>query len=110
LIHFGVDTGALLEAMRDAGGDVIGVDWRLPLDLAWEHIGHLRGLQGNLDPLVLLGPWEVVEREARVILDRAGGRPGHIFNTGHGLHPQTPPDQVARLVDLVHAISGDRER
>jgi uroporphyrinogen decarboxylase len=109
LIHFGTDTGALLEAMRDAGGDPIGIDWRIPLDTAWERIGHDTGVQGNLDPLVLLAPWDVVEREARAILDRAAGRAGHIFNTGHGLHPHTPPDQVARLVDLVHTASGNRE-
>jgi uroporphyrinogen decarboxylase len=110
LIHFGADTGALLEAMRNAGGEVIGIDWRLPLDLAWGRIGHDRAVQGNLDPMVLLGPWDVVEREARAILHRAAGRSGHVFNTGHGLHPQTPPDQVARLVDLVHSISGASTR
>jgi uroporphyrinogen decarboxylase len=106
LIHFGTDTGSLLGAMRDAGGDVIGIDWRVPLDTAWERIGPQHGVQGNLDPLVLLAPWEVIAREARAILARAGGHPGHVFNTGHGLHPQTPPDHVARLVDLVHAASG----
>jgi uroporphyrinogen decarboxylase len=102
-IHFGTGTSSLLEAMRDAGGDAIGIDWRVPLDRAWQRIGHDRAVQGNLDPLVLLGPWEVVERESRAILDRAGGRPGHVFNVGHGIHPQTDPDQLRRLVELVHA-------
>lgn len=102
-IHFGTSTGSLLPAMRDAGGDVVGADWRIPLDRAWEEIGHDRGIQGNLDPMVLLGPWDVVEREAIAILRRAGGRRGHVFNTGHGLHPETPPDTVAHLVEFVHA-------
>lgn len=103
VIHFGADTGALLEAMRAAGGDCIGIDWRVPLDLAWQRVGYDRAVQGNLDPLVLQGPWEVVERESRAILSRAAGRPGHIFNTGHGLHPRTPPEQLERLVEFVHA-------
>lgn len=104
-IHFGTATGALLEAMRDAGGDTIGVDWRVPLDHAWERIGTDRGVQGNLDPIVLQGPWTTVKREAEAILRRAKARPGHIFNTGHGLHPKTPPDQLARLVEYVHEAS-----
>ncbi len=102
VIHFGTGTSSLLEAMRDVGGDGIGIDWRIPLEVAWQRIGRDRAIQGNLDPLVLLGPWEVVERESRAILDRAGGRPGHIFNVGHGIHPQTDPDQLQRLVELVH--------
>jgi uroporphyrinogen decarboxylase len=101
-IHFGTDTGALLEDMAAAGGSVIGVDWRVPLDLAWDRIGPDRAVQGNLDPLVLLGPWPVVERTAKLVLQHAGGRPGHIFNLGHGLHPDTPVDNVIRLVELVH--------
>jgi uroporphyrinogen decarboxylase len=101
-IHFGTGTGALLEAMRDAGGACVGVDWRIPLDVAWERIGHDRSVQGNLDPLVLLAPWEVVQREADAILTRSGGRPGHIFNVGHGIHPQTDPDTIRRLVEHVH--------
>lgn len=104
-IHFGTATGALLEAMRAAGGSTIGVDWRVPLDLAWDRIGHDRGVQGNLDPIILQAPWPIVRREAEAILCRAGCRPGHIFNTGHGLHPQTPPDQLARLVEFVHESS-----
>jgi uroporphyrinogen decarboxylase len=102
IIHFGADAGALLEVMRDAGGSTIGIDWRVPLDVAWKRIGYHRGIQGNLDPLILLGPWEVVRREAGDIIERAAGRPGHIFNTGHGIHPNTDPDNLARLVDYVH--------
>lgn len=105
LIHFGTDTATLLEAMCEAGGSTIGVDWRIPLDTAWSRIGYHRGIQGNLDPLVLQGPWEVVEREAAAILDGAGGRPGHIFNVGHGIHPHTDPDILARLVNFVHERS-----
>jgi uroporphyrinogen decarboxylase len=102
LIHFGTSTGALLESMREAGGSVIGIDWRIPIDVAWERIGFDRAVQGNLDPMVLLAPWNVVQRETDAILRRAGGRPGHIFNVGHGLHPQTPPDTLERLVAFIH--------
>lgn len=102
LIHFGTNTGALLESMREAGGSVIGVDWRVPLDVAWEHIGSDRAVQGNLDPLVLQAPWDVVQREAEAILERVAGRPGHVFNVGHGLHPQTPPENLERLVAFLH--------
>lgn len=102
LIHFGTGTAALLESMRDAGGTTIGVDWRVPLDVAWERIGFDRGVQGNLDPLVLQGPWEVVQREADTVLDQAAGRSGHVFNMGHGIHPLTPPDHLRRLVEHVH--------
>jgi len=104
-VHFGTGTGGLLEAMRQAGGSAIGLDWRVPLDTGWERVGFDRAIQGNLDPLVLQAPWDVVRREAAAVLDRAAGRPGHIFNTGHGLPPATPPDQVARLVDFVHGFS-----
>ena len=101
-IHFGVGTGHLLELLRDAGGDAVGVDHRVPLDEAWRAIGHDHAIQGNLDPAVLLGPWEAVERKARSVLIRAGGRPGHVFNLGHGVLPDTPVDHLRRLVDLVH--------
>ena len=107
LVHFGTGTAALLESMRDAGGTTMGVDWRIPLDIAWARVGYDRGIQGNLDPLVLLGPWEVVEREAEGILRRASSRPGHVFNLGHGIHPQTSPDQLERLVEFVHAFTAD---
>jgi uroporphyrinogen decarboxylase len=89
--------------MRDAGGDAVGVDHRVPLDEAWTTIGHDRAIQGNLDPAALFGPWEAVERKARDILARAGGRAGHVFNLGHGVLPDTPVDHLHRLVDLVHA-------
>lgn len=102
-IHFGVGTGHLLKLMRDAGGDAVGVDHRIPLDEAWTTIGHERAIQGNLDPAVLLGPWDAVERKARDILARAGGRAGHVFNLGHGVLPDTPVDHLRRLTDLVHA-------
>jgi uroporphyrinogen decarboxylase len=100
-IHFGTGTATLLEAMRDAGGDVIGLDWRIPLDEGWERVGHDRGVQGNLEPALLLGPWERVEAATRDVLARAGGRPGHIFNLGHGVLPGTDPAALTRLTQLV---------
>ena len=100
-IHFGTGTTHLLGVMRDAGGDVIGLDWRVPLDRGWELVGDERGVQGNLEPAVLLGPWERAEAAALDVLERAGGRPGHIFNLGHGVLPQTNPDDLGRLVALV---------
>ena len=104
-IHFGTNTATLLDQMKDDGGSTIGVDWRIPLDLAWERIGHERGIQGNLDPTLLLAPPAIMEAGAADVLRRAGGRPGHIFNLGHGLMPQTPLDNVIRLVDFVHEHS-----
>lgn len=104
-IHFGADTGSLLELQRDAGGQVIGLDWRVELDRAWERLGPGVAVQGNLDPAILLGPVEVIRQRARQILGCAGGRPGHIFNLGHGILPQTPVDHVLALVDEVHAQS-----
>lgn len=104
-IHFGTDTGHLLEAQRDAGGDVIGLDWRADLDQCWARLGDSVAVQGNLDPVLLLGPWEEIERQTRIILDQAAGKPGHIFNLGHGILPSTPPDNVRRLVDFVHEAS-----
>jgi uroporphyrinogen decarboxylase len=99
-IHFGTGTSTLLPAMARAGGDVIGLDWRIPLDDGWRLVSD-RAVQGNLDPAVLLGPWERVDAAARDVLARAGGRPGHIFNLGHGVLPQTDPGHLARLVQLV---------
>jgi uroporphyrinogen decarboxylase len=101
-LHFGVGTGALLAEMRDAGGDVIGVDWRRPLDDAWAAIGHDRGIQGNLDPTLLLGPSDRLIAAADDVLRRAGGRAGHIFNLGHGILPQTDLAQVQALARHVH--------
>ena len=100
-IHFGTGTTALLPAMAEAGGDVIGLDWRVPLDHAWDEVGEDRGVQGNLDPAVLLGPCERVETAVRDVLDRAGGRPGHIFNLGHGVLPGTDPGALTRLSEFV---------
>jgi uroporphyrinogen decarboxylase len=101
VIHFGTGTAGLLSLMARAGGDVIGVDWRIRLPDAWRQIGR-RGIQGNLDPAALLEPFPVVERAARRVLAEAEGRPGHIFNLGHGVLPGTPVDTLRRLVDLVH--------
>lgn len=100
-IHFGTNTAGLLECMADAGPDVVGVDWRVHLDEAWARIGD-RGIQGNLEPAVLLGPPELVVARARDILRRAGGRPGHVFNLGHGVLPDSPLDNLKLLVDTVH--------
>ena len=101
-IHFATGDAHLLEDRAAAGGDVIGVDWRVPLDVAWERVGHDRGIQGNLDGAVLLGPWERVEAGAEDVLRRAAGRPGHIFNLGHGVLPETDPADLRRLTELVH--------
>jgi uroporphyrinogen decarboxylase len=100
-IHFGTSTAHLLEEMAGAGSDAVSVDWRLPLDRAWARIGE-RAIQGNLDPTVCLAPWPVVEREAARVLAEANGRPGHVFNLGHGVLADTPADTLRRLVDLVH--------
>jgi uroporphyrinogen decarboxylase len=101
-IHFGVGTSHLLLEMRRAGGDVIGVDWRTPIDQAWDAVGADVGTQGNLDPVACLTPWDVVRRKALEVLRRAGGRDGHVFNLGHGVLPSTPVGTLQRLVDLVH--------
>ena len=102
LIHFGVNTATLLDDMKRDGATVIGVDWRIPLDVAWSTIGPRLSIQGNLDPTVLLGGSDVITRDVTDVLDRAAGRPGHIFNLGHGLLPQTPIDAPQRVVDCVH--------
>jgi uroporphyrinogen decarboxylase len=101
-IHFGVGTGELLGLMSEAGADVVGVDWRVPLDVAWSRVGADKGVQGNLDPALCLAPWPVVEAETRRVLAEADGRPGHIFNLGHGVLPETDPDTLARIVEVVH--------
>ena len=106
-IHFGVGTGELLGLMAGAGADVVGVDWRVPLDQARTRVGD-RAVQGNLDPVTCLAPWEVVAERARATLAAAGPEPGHIFNLGHGVLPATDPDILARLVDLVHQESRAR--
>ena len=101
-IHFGTGTASLLDLMTEAGGDIISIDWRMDLDTAWAHIGYDRGIQGNLDPTLLLTPWNVIEKGMQNVLQRAANRPGHIFNLGHGVLADTPPDMLRRLVDAVH--------
>ena len=105
MIHFGTGTSAMLRQMRDAGGDVIGVDWRIHLDEAWATVGHDVAVQGNLDPLTLFAPLHEIERRVADILRRAGGRPGHIFNLGHGILPMTSIEHVAATIDMVHKLS-----
>jgi uroporphyrinogen decarboxylase len=102
VIHFGVGTGAILGEIRAAGGSVIGADWRTPLDEAWRRIGFDRAIQGNLDPTVLLGPLDRIIAATDDVLERAGGRPGHIFNLGHGILPSTPVEHVQALARYVH--------
>jgi uroporphyrinogen decarboxylase len=104
-IHFGVGTGELLGVMGEAGAEVVGVDWRVPLDEAVSRVEPGKALQGNLDPAILLAPWEVVERRALEVLARGRTAEGHIFNLGHGVLPETNPDVLARLTELVHAAS-----
>ena len=101
-IHFGTGTASLLELMTETGGDIMSIDWRMDLDTAWERIGYDRGIQGNLDPTLLLTPWNIIERSMQDVLQRADNRPGHIFNLGHGVLAPTPPDMLRRLVDAVH--------
>ncbi|HET7342345.1 MAG TPA: uroporphyrinogen decarboxylase [Methylomirabilota bacterium] len=105
VIHFGTGTATLLPLMRQAGGDVIGLDWRVPLDAGWSAVGHDVGVQGNLDPAALLAGPAHFRPRVKDILARAGGRPGHIFNLGHGVFQQTPPEHVQALVDMVHELS-----
>ena len=100
-IHFGTGSTHLLRDMKAVGGDVIGLDWRVQIDRGWEYLGSGRGVQGNLDPAVLLGPWERVEEATDRILDAVAGRRGHIFNLGHGVLPDTDPDRLGRLVEHV---------
>lgn len=104
-IHFGTGTGTLLEAMTEAGGDIISVDWRYDLDEAWQRIGYERGIQGNLDPTLLLAPWETIDAGVKDVLDRAAGRAGHIFNLGHGVLAPTEPEMLRRVVEAVHTLS-----
>jgi uroporphyrinogen decarboxylase len=104
-IHFGVGTGELLRVLGDAGADVVGVDWRVPLDEAARRVPAGKALQGNVDPAVLLAPWEVVESRTREALTRARSAEGHVFNLGHGVLPETDPSVLARLTDLVHSAT-----
>ncbi len=102
IIHFSTNTGGMLELIRDAGGDVIGVDWHIDLGAAWRWLGPDVAVQGNLDPVALLAPWPELKKRVQLVLEQAAGRPGHIFNLGHGILPSTPVDNVRRLVDFVH--------
>ena len=104
-IHFGVGTGELLAAMGEAGADVVGVDWRVPLDQATLRVGPDRALQGNLDPAVTMAPWSAVEEAVRDVLRQGRAAPGHIFNLGHGVLPATDPGMLTRIVELVHEIT-----
>lgn len=105
VLHFGTGTAPLLELIREAGGDVIGFDWRVRLDEAWARVGHDTAVMGNLDPVALFAGVDHVRREAKKILDRAGGRVGHVFNLGHGILPETPVETVISLVEAVHEMS-----
>ena len=105
VIHFGTGTGALLELMRQAGGDVIGLDWRVRLDEAWQRVGHDVAVMGNLDPVALFASQDALRSQAKRILEQAGGRPGHVFNLGHGILPETPVENVIALVEMVHEMS-----
>jgi uroporphyrinogen decarboxylase len=105
LIHFATSNSTLLELMKRAGGDVIGVDWRVNIGEAWARLGYDVAVQGNLDPVILFGPVALIEKKVKKILDSVGGRPGHIFNLGHGILPNTPPDHVAALIEAVHQYS-----
>jgi len=105
VIHFGTGTGGLLESMREAGGDVIGFDWRVQLDESWQRVGYDVAVMGNLDPVALFAGHDYVRAQAQKILRQAAGRPGHIFNLGHGILPETPVENVIALVDAVHELS-----
>ena len=106
VIHFGTGTATLLELMREAGGDVIGLDWRVQLDEGWQRVGHDVAVMGNLDPVTLFAKQDVLRAQAKKILDQAKGRPGHIFNLGHGILPETPVENVIALVEMVHGLQG----
>jgi uroporphyrinogen decarboxylase len=105
VIHFGTDTAGLLECQRAAGGDVIGLDWRVDLDAAWARLGHDVAVQGNLDPTALFAPLPELRRRVEAILGQAAGRPGHVFNLGHGILPETPVAHAQALVGMVHELS-----
>jgi uroporphyrinogen decarboxylase len=108
VIYFGTDMSGMLALLRQTGADVIGVDWRIQLDDAWAQLGPGLAVQGNLDPMTLFAPWPRIEQRAAAILDRAAGRPGHIFNLGHGILTETPVEHVARLAEFVHEYISDK--
>jgi uroporphyrinogen decarboxylase len=106
VIYFGTDSATLLPAMKETGADVIGLDWRIPLDEGWARLDHEAAVQGNLDPVLLFADWKELKQRAEEILRRAAGRPGHIFNLGHGILPETPVDNVKNLARFVQEYSG----
>jgi len=108
IIYFGTDSATLLPSMSETGAEVIGLDWRIPLDEGWNLLKNKRAVQGNLDPVLLFADWKELESRARDILQKAAGRPGHIFNLGHGILPATPVDNVRALADFVHEYSARR--
>jgi len=108
VIHFGTGTATLLSMQREAGGDVIGLDWHTPLDEGWKQVGYDRAVQGNLDPISLFAPLPEIERQVDDILARAVGRPGHIFNLGHGIVPETPEEHLEAVIHMVHQKSARR--
>jgi uroporphyrinogen decarboxylase len=105
IIHFGTTTSGMLNLIQEAGGDVIGVDWHIDLGTAWNLLGNSVAVQGNLDPVTLFAPWPQLEKRAQYVLDQVAGRPGHIFNLGHGILPNTPIENVRQLIDFVHTYS-----
>jgi len=107
IIYFGTDSATLLPSMQESGADVIGVDWRIPLDAAWQSLGHRGSVQGNLDPVLLFADWKTLRARAEDLLRRAGGRPGHIFNLGHGILPETPVENVKALCAFVRDHSAE---
>jgi uroporphyrinogen decarboxylase len=107
-IHFGTANASLLDVMAEAGGDVIGVDWRVDIDTAWQQIGANHAIMGNLDPALLLAPWETIEQGMQDVLTRINQRPGHIFNLGHAVHPATNPDYLRQLVTAVHTATAKK--
>jgi uroporphyrinogen decarboxylase len=106
-VHFGTATGELLGAMRDAGADVVGVDYRIPLDVGISRLGGAVPVQGNIDPALLFAPWPVLDAHVRDVVARGGGAPGHVVNLGHGVPPETDPSVLTRVVELVHSIAPD---
>jgi uroporphyrinogen decarboxylase len=106
IIYFGTDSATLLPAMRETGADVVGLDWRIPLDEGWARLDHKCAVQGNLDPVLLFADWKELKSRAEDILRRAAGRPGHIFNLGHGILPETPVDNVKNLARFVQEYAG----
>jgi uroporphyrinogen decarboxylase len=108
VIHFGTGTATLLRPMHQAGGSVIGLDWRMPLDQGWEIVGPEVAVQGNLDPVALFAPLPALREKVQDVLRRAGGRPGHIFNLGHGILPGTPVDNVRAVLDMVHEMTAKK--